>query len=348
MQSEYKTPHKPFSYAFKVDEILHSNCRCSLVDICKRLGYSQTLIDIISTNENDKKSLIALSRKYKTMFLSFDADEKNNRQKGKNRTWTEYFKTLISGWVIEDIFSLWLSHKGLNISNTGTDAERKILLRGVTNTADLKISKDGKERKLELVVEMNNILQESGFIEKRCPALIVCHREKSLYLHIDIKNRAYVLIDFASESVHLHLRHHNTAADWDKDVNRYVLEENGKKPRPLENLLSELEAALVIAPPKEQPKLEETIDEDSPPTKYLPGGVLASSHSSTPSSSSSPSKVSTPNLNTIPPPKKETGKKHTPIAPAPPEPQGEDEDDDVWVSLDSSMPSDYVDDCDFV
>ena len=267
--------HKELSYAYKTDLWLRRNFKVSLVNLCAKLGYDETIMQIISTDENSKQAMVQLYNNNKALFDSFNADKMSLKRRGANRTWTEYFKQVIAGWAFEDLFVLWLKSNGLEANIQGCDYHRELMVSGVTNTPDIYITRDGVTRKIELIFDYSDYIIEPGFIEKRSPALLVDYNEKAIILDISLKNNLYVLVDTAIEDMKLHLRHHNTTyRPWDKDVNRYFFAENNKIARPLDQMFDELwDCCTDENLNGERGNLVEEIDEDSPPTEYKVGGI---------------------------------------------------------------------------
>lgn len=273
--SASQSPHKVGSYAYKIDEWMKKNFRVSLVNLSKKLEYNEAMQQILSTDENNKAAMVALYKANKATFDEFNGHEISRKRRGDKRTWTEYFKGVIAGWLFEDLFVLWLQSNGLDANLTGTDNDRVLKVNGVTTDSDVCIRRGDVSRRVELIFEFNDILNDKGLIEKRSPALVTDHKEKAIALYINLKHNQYVLIDTAVEKVKLHLRYHDTSDKcWDKDVHRYILAENGKTARPLEQLFDELwDCCEKSALEGEQPELEEIIDTDSPPKYYTTGGI---------------------------------------------------------------------------
>lgn len=262
------------SYSQKVEEWLLEKSGCHLVDFCKRFNYKPLIIKLIQLDETDEKKtklIIAKDPAIKELYISCSKDPLSIKRKGDNRSWTQYFKDLITGWVLEDLVLEMLSSQGLEVTHNGKDAQRQISIgSGVSQEADLCITVGGVTRKVELTNEFNSMLANYGYIEKRCPSLINLWEAKGIWIYRDMKHNSYVLVDFATEKIKLHLRkHNNTKEDWAKDVHRFVLEENGKKIRNEKLLIAEIISVVGCSiEGKPQPPIEEVIDEDSPPIDF--------------------------------------------------------------------------------
>ena len=267
-------------YAKNVGEWLEIRSGCTLSDFCTKFGYDPIYATIIGFDPSDEKKngqTIRNIKELKSFYSKAYKDECFMRRCGKNRTVTSYCQYLITGWIMEDLTIEMFRRQGIEISHNGTDSIRKIEIDGsVTQNADCIIKVGGNSRKVELSNEFNFILGENGFIEKRAPALYSLWKEKGIWLYRDLINCKYVLIDFATENVKLHLRRHNTVKDdWSKDVHRYILEKNWKKVRDERLLAPELISVVGCGiEGKEQPELSEVIDEDSPSQDWDIGGKL--------------------------------------------------------------------------
>ena len=258
-------------YSDKVNKWMLDNHGISLLEFCSLMKYPERELEILSV-KRDKESMMALYRKYQPLFDESQKNELCKKRKGKNRTWTEYFHAVIAGWAMEDILSLWLAKNGFEVDKSGVDRCRKLLVTSITNAPDIVLSKNGHpKRKVELVFESEDYISKYGYIEKRLRALWDAHEAGSVFLFVDISCNKYVVIDFALEDIKLHLRHHKR---WDKDVHRYVLEENGKIPRPVSMLIEELEAVCLSETDGTTPHFEEVEDEDCPPVEFATGGRL--------------------------------------------------------------------------
>ena len=268
------------SYSKNVGEWLLAKSNCTLIDYCKKFGYYSLACKIMAldeTNERSMKVAIARDSELKEHYIEFSKDQDAIKARGENRSWTQYFQYLITGWIMEDLVMEMLRKQGIDITLNGRDAHRKILKgSNIRQTADFSIRVGDAERKVELTCEFNHYLEKAGFVEKRAPALYRLWEAKGLWIYRDIPREKYVLVDFATEKVKLHLRHHNTSKqEWTKDVHRYILAENGKIERDDRLLAPEIISIVGCSiEGKQQPQLIEIEDEDSPPMTYAIGGVL--------------------------------------------------------------------------
>lgn len=266
------------TYSQKVDEWLFAKSGCHIIDFCRKFGYYPLAIKIMALDENDEKKSKAIMSKdaeLKNHYIKCSKDPQSIARKGNNRSWTRYFKDLITGWVVEDLVMEMLKEQGIEIEHNGHDSKRRIAIgNDVTQDSDFVIKVGNVSRKVELTNEFNHLLERKGFIEKRVPALLNVWKEKGIWIYRDLTNGKYVLIDFATEKVKLHLRRHNNVReDWAKDVHRYVLSENGKKVRDDKLLAPEIISVVGCSiDGREQPKIEEIEDKDSPPQDFGLGG----------------------------------------------------------------------------
>lgn len=267
------------TYSQKVESWLFSKSGCHLQDFCRKFGYYPLAQKIMALDENDEKkskAIIAKDAELKRHYLMCSKDAMSIARKGEQRSWTQYFKDLITGWVMEDVMLELLKRNGLEVVHNGRDAARHIAIgNGVSTEADFQVKVGSVIRKVELSNELNTILGNEGYIEKRSPTLINLWKTKAIWVYRELSTDKYVLIDFATEKVKLHLRSHNTGkSNWAKDVNRYVLKENGKIPRDGKLLIPELISVVGCGiDGVEQPLLEEVEDKDSPPKLFSLGGL---------------------------------------------------------------------------
>lgn len=266
------------TYSQKVDEWLFAKSGCHAIDFCRKFGYYPLALKIMSLDENDEKkskAIMAKDAELKSHYIKCSKDPQSIARKGNNRSWTRYFKDLITGWIVEDLVMEMLKEQGIEIEHNGHDSKRRIAIgNDVTQDSDFVIKVGNVSRKVELTNEFNHLLERKGFIEKRVPALLNVWKEKGIWIYRDLTNGKYVLVDFATEKVKLHLRRHNNVReDWAKDVHRYVLSENGKKVRDDKLLVAEIISVVGCSiDGREQPKIEEIEDKDSPPQDFGLGG----------------------------------------------------------------------------
>lgn len=268
------------AFSQKIESWLLEKSGCSLVDFCHKFNYPTRETKIMSLDETDEKkskTIIAKDKELKDLYIACSKSEKGKARKGENRSWTRYFKDLITGWILENLTIEQFKRQGIDIRHNGNDAKRVIEVDGnVNQNADFIITVGDVSRYVEITNEFNSILKEHGFIEKRAPALFKLWKNKGIWIYRDLPRGKYVLVDFATEPTKIHLRHHNNVVNnWAKDVHRYVLSENGKKERDDRMLAPEIISVVGCGiAEKEQPILDEVEDADSPPLEYAIGGVL--------------------------------------------------------------------------
>lgn len=262
------------SYTHKVNEWLIENSGCSVLDYCIKFGYYDIAIKIMGFDDENKVQIqnsLKADESLKELYVKYSKNSRANVRKGKNRNWTTYFQDMITGWVLEDLVIEMFRRQGIDIHHNGTDNQRIIDIGDdVNQETDCVITVGNVKRNVELSNEFTTILEDKGYIEKRSPAIYKMWQDKSIWLYREFKSGNYVLIDFAIEPVKTHLRYHNL---WDKDVHRYVLQENNKKIRNDRLLAAELISICGCSiDDKEQPKFEEVIDDDSSPHEFTFGG----------------------------------------------------------------------------
>ena len=267
------------TYSQKIGSWIIDKTNSSLVDLCRRFGYPERETKIMSLDETDErksKPIIKKDAGLVKLYIGCSKSSKAIARKGDNRSWTQYFKDLITGWILEDLSIEQFRSWGLDVKHHGKDAQRIIQIDGnVSQDADLKISVGDVSRDVELTNEFNPILSNEGFIEKRAPALFNLWKAKGIWIFRDVPRGKYVLVDFATERITLHLRNHNTASNWSKDVHRYVLSENEKKERDERMLAAEIISVVGCSIKEDnQPELQEIEDTDSPPKVFTKGGKL--------------------------------------------------------------------------
>lgn len=270
-------PSRPYSQ--KIEAWLLAESGCHLIDFCRKFGYYSLAIKIMSLDETDEKkskAIMAKDNELKNHYLRCAKDQMTIRRKGDNRSFTQYFKDLITGWIVEDLVLEMLREQGVDIVHNGRDTARRIAVgNDVSTKADFVVKVGNVTRSIEITNEYNTFLENEGYIEKRAPALFNLWKDKGIWLFRDLRLGKYILIDFATEKVKLHLRRHNAGRpNWSKDVHRYVLGENGKKIRDDRLLAAEIISVVGCGiDGKEQPQLEEVVDADSPPQDFDIGGI---------------------------------------------------------------------------
>lgn len=263
-------------YSKKVNDWLMSTSGCGLGDFCRKFGYPRRETRIVEElDEEDEaktKSIIRRDKELTALWRSSKDNESVNLRKGKNRSLTEFYKTLVTGWVVEDLVISMLTQKGIDVRHNGADTQRDIdKANSVSQAPDILVTVGDNSRTVELTCEFNDILSRDGYIEKRAPALYNLWQKKSLWLYFDLPSGKYILVDFATEPTSLTLRWHDY---WQKDAHRYTLEENGKKIRDDRLLAAELISVVGCdIKGKEQPEINEEIDCVSPPREWGIGGV---------------------------------------------------------------------------
>ena len=244
-------------FAQKVDTWLKSVCGSSLIDFCSKFNYNPINIKILGLDEKDAhgtKVKISKDKDLRMLYLNCEKNPILKKCKGENRCWTRYFQDLITGWIMEDLTIEMLRSQGIEVSNNGRDANRIISASNIGQDPDITIKVGDVVRKVELTNEFNTFLSERGYIEKRSPALCKLWDSKSIWLYREIVVGKYVLIDFATEKIKIHHRHHEY---WDKDVHRYILSENNKRIRDDRLLAAEIISVVGCGiEDTEQPKLE--------------------------------------------------------------------------------------------
>ena len=268
------------SYTTKVGNWIEQQTGCTLGDLCRKFRYYSIAQKIIALDENDErktKLTIARDSELKHLYEEFAKNPKALSLRGQKRSWTQYFKDLITGWILEDLTMEMLRREGLDIKHNGVDGLRHITIANkVTQAPDFTVTVGNYSRKVELTNEMNHLLENMGYIEKRAPSLYKIWAEKGIWIYRVIDQGKYVLVDFATERVMLHLRWHDSSSKgWSKDVYRYILSENNKRERDDRLLASEIISVVGCSiEGKEQPPLTEVEDEDSPPRVFTIGGKL--------------------------------------------------------------------------
>ena len=258
------------SYYRKGNDWLLTTSGCSVLDYCVKFGYYPIAIKIMGLDADNKEqiqSTLKADNELKQLYVKYSKNPSANERKGSGRNWTEYFQYMISGWVLEDLVMEMFRRQGIDIRHNGKDFKRVIDIgREVSQESDCVVTVGGVTRKVELSNELNTFLKNEGYIEKRAPAIYNLWSNKAIWLYRELKSGKYIIVDFATEKVTSHIRYHET---WKKDVNRYVLEENGKKVRDDRLIAAELISVVGCGiEEKEQPELTEVIDTDCPPHEW--------------------------------------------------------------------------------
>lgn len=250
----------------RMDKLYREKYKLSLLDVCKKLGYSEQNIEIVACCPSDAEAKKKLYLKYRQLFDAFCKTDVGRKIVGETRTVLDYFKDLIAGWTGEDLFLRALKKYRIDARADNTDKARRILMPNEpTCRADIITNINGNERHIELMQECCGYLTGSNYSENRRGKFDEMHRSGSVFVDRDLKNNKYVIIDFASEDVKFHRMRHEK---WDKIVDRYYLEENGKKLRDMKLLWPELIVVLAKVISDERSKFE-MVDEtvSNQPTK---------------------------------------------------------------------------------
>lgn len=219
----------------------------SIIDYARYYGYPETEVKILQLEGTDDKRLkpvIVKDADLKSLYCRMGKNQKAKQREvsdGK-RSWTAYFKQLVTGWIWENITFDYLANVcQFKVMSSGCDRERKILDNFVDQAPDFHVCYNGMQRNIELTVECNEVCARDKYIEKRCGTAFQTMREKgagTIWLYLDLLHKKYVLIDFAREVVVGIVRWHDLLG---KDVCRYNLEDHGKIPRDIGMLKAELQ-----------------------------------------------------------------------------------------------------------
>lgn len=244
----------------------------SIIDYARYYGYPETEVKILQLEGIDDKRLkpvIVKDADLKSLYCRMGKNQKAKTLKGPDgkRSWTAYFKQIVTGWIWENITTDYLENVcQFKVMSSGCDRERKILDNFIEQVPDFHVCYNGMERNIELTVECNEICARDKYIEKRCGTAFQTMREKgegTIWLYLDLFQKKYVLTDFAREVVSGIVRWHG---HWGKDVCRYNLEDHGKIARDIGMLKDELQDCVGkslkgnVQPPPDWRK-----DEKSPP-----------------------------------------------------------------------------------
>lgn len=238
----------------RMDKLYQEKYKLSLLDVCKKLGYSEQNIEIVACSPSDVEAKKKLYLKYRPIFDAFCKTDVGKKIVGNTRTVLDYFKDLIAGWTGEDLFLRALKKYKIDARADNTDKARRILMPNEpTCRADIITNINGIERHVELMQECCGYLTGSNYSETRKGKFDEMHRSGSVFIDRDLKNNKYIIIDFSSEDVKFHRMKHDK---WDKIVDRYYLEDNGKKLREMKLLWPELIVVLSKSVSNEKPNFE--------------------------------------------------------------------------------------------
>lgn len=300
----------------RMDKLYQEKYKLSLVDVCKKLKYSEQNIEIVSCDQADGEAKKRLYLKYRPLFDAFCKTDVGKRIVGETRTVLDYFKDLIAGWTGEDLFLRALKKYKIDARADNTDKARQILMPNEpTCRADIITNINGNERHIELMQECCGYLSGSGYSENRRGKFDEMHRAGSVFVDRDLKSNKYIIIDFASEDVKFHRMMHEK---WDKVVDRYYLEENGKKIREMKLLWPELIVVLSKSVTGDRPKFEMIDETAKPVVKPKPVQAEQVQEKAVEKPKEVPSKKPNPVV---------TKPKPQPSPPPPPPPPKEDESD---------------------
>lgn len=162
-----------------------------IITIAKNFNYSEDNILIL---ENKEKELEKLYPDTYSNLLSC----KHNRD---NRTLMQYAQDLVCSWIFEDYLMSELKNKGLKITLSGEDRNRKILKSSkVSSNSDYLVSVKDKLIYIELANDYTGYWQNENQCDLRDDKFL--HIQKgveganySFLLGIDFKNVCYFLVD---------------------------------------------------------------------------------------------------------------------------------------------------------
>lgn len=222
----------------RFNDVLVRDYGKTLAEVCEALGFKQEYIDFIKVDESDIAACKANARKYKPLIMALENDPLSKKRRG-DRTWTEYIKTIICGWIGENLFAMYLTKNGFTVKCNGADKDRKIETgNNVGARPDFIVGYGGSERKIELIQETNSIAENDGYIDLRGNKIQRCAENKAIVVYRELLHKKYVMIDFACENARV--RRIDYHKGWTKPAMRYFLEDHGKRLQSMDNFFDEL------------------------------------------------------------------------------------------------------------
>ena len=233
----------------RFNDVLVRDYGKTLAEVCEALGFKQEYIDFIKVDERDIAVCKANARKYKPLIMALENDPLSKKRRG-DRTWTEYIKTIICGWIGENLFAMYLTKNGFTVKCNGVDKDRKIETgNNVGARPDFIVGYGGSERKIELIQETNSIAENDGYIDLRGNKIQRCAENKAIVVYRELLHKKYVMIDFGCENARV--RRIDYHKGWTKPAMRYFLEANGKRLQGMDNFLDELRFRITRQEPVE-------------------------------------------------------------------------------------------------
>ena len=163
----------------------------TMINIAKKMGYSEENIIILENNEEK------LKRDYEDVYNNL----KSCRHNRDGRTEMEYAQDLVCSWIFEDYLIYNLKLSGLNVELSGADFERKILQSSsVSSKSDLIIKGSKINIYIEVVNDYRGYWAKNKKVDLRDDKYLhikslASGNNKSFLLGIDFCNKKFFLFD---------------------------------------------------------------------------------------------------------------------------------------------------------
>lgn len=165
----------------------------------RELNYSDSNILILEGKERELREC------YPNIYSNLLSCN-HNRDK---RTPFEYAQDLVASWLFEDCLVDTLANNGFQISLSGADSNREILVTSkVSANSDTLISMNGKMINMELMSDYTGYWSRNGKIDLRDEKYKKLKNSNSLFLGISTNDKKYVLIDFSSSVNYTYIPSH--------------------------------------------------------------------------------------------------------------------------------------------
>ena len=167
----------------------------TIVNTAKKMNYTQENILILENDENE------LRKTYPETYENLLSCVHNRDY----RTPMQYAQDLVCSWLFEDYLMEELSNKGLKISLSGEDRNRKILKSAkVSSNSDYLVEVNGRTAFIELANDYTGYWNTKKQCDLRDDKFLhikegINKADYSLLMGVDFKNQSFFLIDVNNE-----------------------------------------------------------------------------------------------------------------------------------------------------
>lgn len=179
--------------------------KTDLINFAKQLNYSQFNVELLSENKNECEKKINL--------FNIDGVQLKNilscSQQKDGRSPLDFAKDIVANWIFEDYLIDYIKNDKFKIIAYGVDKERNFLhTMKIKYDSDYKIKYKEKTFLMELSVNYLGYWQRENKLHLRCKKYDYLKRSNSLFLGIDMQNKKFILMDFATNFNSIYIEPH--------------------------------------------------------------------------------------------------------------------------------------------